>query len=954
MSYKSKILCFLIFFVFLIRSASIAQVFDHHMVSDYALPGSFPLVDQAAADLVFDGKDEGIKIAVANLSKDILAVTGKQSYIQSKISKGKPLVIIGQLGKSPLIDQLVGEGKIKTSDLSGKWEKYKIQTIKDPFPDVDEALIIVGSDKRGTIFGVYELSEQIGVSPWYWWADVPVKERTSLYVVSGEHSKGSPAVKYRGIFINDEAPALAGWATKKFGGFNHQFYEHVFELILRLKGNYLWPAMWGRAFYDDDPKNGPLADKYGIVIGTSHHEPLMRAHVEWSRYGDGDWNYQTNKEILQEFWREGMQRQGNMEATVSLGMRGDGDEPMSEENNIALLEEIIEDQRRIIEEVTGKPASETPQFWALYKEVQEYYDKGMRVPDDVMLLLCDDNWGNVRKLPAIGAEPRKGGYGMYYHFDYVGGPRNYKWINTNPIPKIWEQMNRTYRHGVDELWVVNVGDIKPMEFPISFFLDFAWNPDKIPAEMLQAYTQSWSEKQFGPEYAKQIGELISGFGKLSGRRKPELLDHNTYSVHYYGEMKRVSAEWKALEDLSDKIKSELDPKYHDAYFQLVEHPIIASANLHRLYESTALNHLYANQERNNTSKKAQEVKKYFERDQEISDFYNQELAGGKWPHMMDQTHIGYTYWQQPDENVIPETKSIKVPKKGALGVSLTESQMFFPESKTLKTVELSPFDTHPVYMEIFNRGQKPIEVTIKNTNNWLLFDAEKLEITSANEIPIKVDWANAPKGKNDVSFELKSGRETVMVELVINNFEVDGDFKGFVASRGVLAIDAEHFNSKYEVSPVRWKVIGDMGKTGNAVMATPETSFTLAESPQGSYISYDVWVEEAGDFEVKVLASPTLNYLNTPQGIQYGIGLGEDEPILISMHGEEKPRQWDNWVANSINVSGEKLNFKKGKNELRIYLVNPGIVIQRLLIDLGNLQPSYLGPPESKHNLKLK
>ena len=310
--------------------------------------------------------------------------------------------------------------------------------VRNPFPGVHQALVITGSDRRGTAYGVFELSRAIGVSPWYWWADVPVKHADALYLPPHNFVSNTPGVKYRGFFINDEAPALSGWVHEKFGNFNHEFYEHVFELLLRLKANYLWPAMWGNAFNDDDKLNPVLASQYGIVMGTSHHEPMLRAQQEWKRFGKGPWDYQKNAPVLDSFWRIGIQHMDSHESVVTVGMRGDGDKPMEEGSNIALLEKIVADQRQILQEVTGKDPATIPQSWALYKEVQDYYDKGMRVPDDVTLLLCDDNWGNVRKLPQAGEKPRGGGYGMYYHFDYVGGPRNYKWLNTNPLPRIWE------------------------------------------------------------------------------------------------------------------------------------------------------------------------------------------------------------------------------------------------------------------------------------------------------------------------------------------------------------------------------------------------------------------------------------------------------------------------------------------------------------------------------------
>ncbi|MDP3435325.1 MAG: glycosyl hydrolase 115 family protein, partial [Bacteroidota bacterium] len=431
-----------------------------------------------AVPIVIDaGEFPGIVRVAKLFQDDIFQVTSlKPELVVGELPKSESIIIAGTIGKSKLIDQLVASGKLNISDLEGKWETSLIQVIKNPFPRIKQALVIAGSDKRGTIFGLFDLSRQIGVSPWHFWSDVPAKKHSELYARSGRYISGEPKVKYRGIFLNDEEPALGRWAVKNYGGFNHQFYEKVFELILRLKGNYLWPAMWWASFNTDDPINPELAEEMGIVMSTTHHEPMMRAHAEWKIKKGAAWNYETNKDTLQQFWKEGIERMDKHESIVSMGMRGDGDMAMTAETNIALLEKIVADQREIIENVTGKPASETPQLWALYKEVQDYYDNGMRVPDDVTLLLCDDNWGNVRKLPRPDDKPRAGGYGIYYHFDYVGGPRNYKWLNTSPLPAVWEQMHMAYEHGVDRIWLVNVGDLKPMELPISFFLDYAWNP----------------------------------------------------------------------------------------------------------------------------------------------------------------------------------------------------------------------------------------------------------------------------------------------------------------------------------------------------------------------------------------------------------------------------------------------------------------------------------------------
>ncbi|GEP98895.1 glycosyl hydrolase 115 family protein [Chitinophaga cymbidii] len=610
------------------------------VISFNAADGAFSIT--RAVICVDPADDLLVQTAASSLQKDIERVTGVKVPISATVPR-TPAIIIGSIGKSSLITSLVKTGLIKD-----QWEAYLLQSSGN-------RLIIAGSDRRGTAYGVFELSRQIGVSPWYWWADVPVQRNTQLFIKKNVTFTDAPKVKYRGIFINDEAPALSGWSKEKFGGFNHRFYEKVCELILRLKGNYLWPAMWGNAFYDDDPLNIKTAEQYGIVIGTSHHEPLMRAHDEWRRYGSGKWNYDSNAVKLRAFWRGGMERATN-EKIVTIGMRGDGDEPMTRETATALLEKIVQDQRKIITEVTGRPASETPQLWALYKEVQDYYDKGMSVPDDVTLLLCDDNWGNIRRLPALRERPRKGGYGIYYHFDYVGGPRNYKWLHTNTLPRIWEQMHLAWAYNARQIWIVNVGDIKPMELPISFFLDYAWNPEKIGAEDLQAYTEGWAAKQFGAPHAKDIAVILSRYAKYNARRKPELLDDKTYSLAS-GEWATVVHDYNQLLKKAEIIGRALPPAYRDAYFQLVLHPVKACANLHEMYYNVALNKQAYAHKWTAANVYADKVKQLYANDSLITAAFHQ-LNNGKWNHMMSQTHIGYTYWQQPDQQSMPEVRYV--------------------------------------------------------------------------------------------------------------------------------------------------------------------------------------------------------------------------------------------------------------------------------------------------------
>jgi hypothetical protein len=416
-------------------SAARALLDDSWYVSADEAPDRFALSAAGrTAPLVVAATDyPGVIRAATNLGVDLGRVTGvAPEVLTDQTPAAGGMVLIGTLGKSPLLDQLVSDGKIDVTDIAGRWESWLLEAVDAPLPGVDRALVIAGSDKRGTIYGIYDLSAQIGVSPWYWWADVPVPEQSTLYVLPGRHGEGEPAVKYRGLFINDENPSLLGWVNQKFGGFKQPFYEEVFELMLRLRANYLWPAQWGKAFNDDDASNPQLADEYGIVMGTAHNEPMMRAEDEWRRYGWGAWDYLTNTEFLREYWAQGIRRMGTYESIVTIGMRGQGDARLSPNPDIPLVETVVADQRQILADVTGRDPTTIPQVWTLYKEVQDYYDQGMRVPDDVTLILADDNFGNIRKLPQLEDPPRPGGFGIYYHYDYVGSPRSYKWLNTNP------------------------------------------------------------------------------------------------------------------------------------------------------------------------------------------------------------------------------------------------------------------------------------------------------------------------------------------------------------------------------------------------------------------------------------------------------------------------------------------------------------------------------------------
>ena len=923
-------------------------------VENAPTPGSFAIAEKGVcATLYVDQKDHaGVIRATTDLQGDIAKVTGCKPALQRDDTRlGSTAIIVGTIGESAVIDRLIRDRKIDIAKIRGKWESFLIQVVAHPLPGVRNGLVIAGSDKRGTIYGVYDVSEQIGVSPWYWWADVPVVQKNPLYVKPGAYTQGPPAVKYRGIFLNDEAPSLTGWVHENFGNYNHEFYTKVFELILRLKGNYLWPAMWNNAFNEDDPLNPKLADEYGIVMGTSHHEPMLRAQQEWKRHGNGPWDYSRNADTLRKFWEEGIARNKEYESIITLGMRGDGDLPMSESANVALLEKIVADQREILARQFQKPLSEIPQDWALYKEVQEYYERGMRVPDDVTLLWCDDNWGNIRRLPTPQERNRSGGAGVYYHFDYVGGPRSYKWLNTNPIPKIWEQMNLAYQYGADRIWIVNVGDLKPMEFPMEFFLSLAWNPQRWPKESLSEFTRLWAEREFGPQYAPQIADIMSKYAKYNGRRKPELLDPSTFSLVHYQEADHVLDEWRKATVEAEKIYSALPEKFRDAFYELVLYPTKASALVAELYITAGRNQMYAVQGRASTNDLAGRVRESFAADAALSNEYNHVLAHGKWNHMMDQTHLGYTFWNQPPVNVMPPVQEVQALEKSEMGIAVEGSDM--PWLTTFHETALSDFDVFNQqrrYVDVFNRGKRAFSFTTKASAPWIVVSPSSGSVEKDQRLWISIDWPNVPPGEADGSVSI-TGTSDRPIEVKLKAFNPPTprpeDVNGFVEANGYVSIEAEHYTKKVDAGNAQWETIEDMGRTLSSMTIFPVTADSVSPPLDSPHLEYQMYLFHPEKITVEAILSPTLNFV-PGRGLRFGVSFDDQQPQIIDVLEHESAQSWSTAVEDNVRKTKTQLTVAgAGYHTLKIWMVDPGVVLQKLVVDTGGVEPSYLGPPES-------
>ncbi len=961
----------LLTFLFTASCAPLAQAapslgFPTDIVVQEAPPaGAFPLVtEKRVAPLWYDAADwPGVVRAVGDLQTDIERVTTRKPAMSAERPNAPSVVIVGTLGKSAAIDALVASGKFDASDLKGKWESFVITTVAAPLPGVERALVIAGSDKRGTIYGIYELSEQLGVSPWYWWADVPPKKRTTAYVLPGRFTSGEPAVKYRGIFLNDEAPCLTGWAAEKFGGLNSKFYTKVFELLLRLRANYLWPAMWDNAFNEDDPENPRLADEYGIVMGTSHHEPMMRAHKEWTtrrgQYGNGKWNYATNGEAVQRFFREGIARNKAYENLVTIGMRGDGDEGMTStgslESDMELIERIFTDQRRILSEEMKTDPAKVPQLWALFTEVQKFYEAGLRPPDDVTLLWTDDNTGNLRRLPTAEERHRSGGAGIYYHFDMHGGPYAYQWINTNPFWKIAEQMNLAAQYGATRIWIVNVGDLKPLELPIEFFLRMAWNPAAHTSDQVAAYTRRWAERDFGPEHAAEIAAIVTRYTKYNGWRKPEQIKPETFSQLAYHEAERVEAAWREVEERAEKLYAILPAEQRDAFFQLVLHPTKASSIVARLNLAAGRNHLFAKQGRASANFLAEKVRELFRQDRALTDAYNHELAAGKWNHLMDQTHLGQWSWEPPVVDAMPPVVELRTLDESRMGVSVEGDANTWPDHYGAPALPVfDSFQPRRSYVDVFAMGTRPIEFTIEAAQPWIVLTEASLP-GGDRRYWVEIDWAKAPAGSSSGAIVVKGARTVeVKVAVVKATAEQHAAAQGrFASLSGPIAIAASAATKQTMVAGVRWVALPEYGRVEAAMTIHPVTAASVLPPAAAPTLEYPVYLPRAGRYTVTLVLGPVMDFA-PDRGIRLAASFDDVAPQILDIFADRTAetflgRNWDKVTRDNVRYLRSTHEIAApGPHVFKLAMVDPAVVVQTVIISDQRLPESYFGPPECR------
>ncbi|KAJ6564988.1 hypothetical protein DFH09DRAFT_1475574 [Mycena vulgaris] len=950
-----------------------------------------------AAPIILSSDDwPGVQRAAQDFASDIQRVTGIKPMVAnvsaSTPSRSSLPIIVGTLGKSSLIDQIVDSTKLDVSSIENQWEAFMTRVVSNPLPGIAQAYLVVGADKRGTIFGLYDLSEQFGVSPWYWWADVPATQHSALFVTPGGCFHGAPSVKYRALFLNDEQPALQNWAAEKFTNgtgaaltgspFNHFFYTSLFELMLRMKANHLWPAQWSSAFGVDDSVNQFMADFYGIVMGSSHEEPMQRSiPVEWGLFGQGPWDYEVNSENILPFWVNGTIRAKPYENVWTVGMRGNGDEPITGADAITLLEHITANQTQIFQQVFNETdVSTIPQVWALYKEVEGYYDQGLRVEDYVTLLWTDDNWGNVRRYPIPSERNRTGGAGVYYHLDYVGVARDYKWITSSQISKIYEQMSIAIDRDASRIWVLNVGDLKPYEREAEFFITYGWNATRWSPENLDTFVSSWAKREFDltDADATTVSNIIDTLTQFNARRKPELLNSTTYSLINYREAENVQAAWTQLQASSTAIYNKLSTAMKPAFFQLVHHPVLASANLGHMLIAAGQNNLRATQARLSTNGLADQVETLFENDFALETQYH-SLLNGKWNHMMDQTHLGYAYWQQPMTNSMPMVSRVQKNKQalpGVMRISPEGSLAAWPGDNQFQcssgvncpppTLSLDQFDPIPNrFIDVGAGGPTPFTFTATSNASWLTLSPTHGSISPSNteqRVFATVDWSKLGDGLSTaaINFTAVSGTPptTLLVPafFVANKTSVPAGFKGFVEAGGAVAFEAEHATRNNSVAGMVWRTLPGLGRTLSGVTPWPrlgnnENNFTAGAGPS---LEYDFFTFNGGKITVTTYVSPSNNGAGDERPLGFAVQVDAVAPqsnyFFPPAAPGQQPAAWggnDGFAANSIVAVANTLSLAPGAHTLKIFMIEPAVVVQKIVINTGGVKPSYLGPPES-------
>ncbi|KAF2001565.1 glycoside hydrolase family 115 protein [Amniculicola lignicola CBS 123094] len=978
---------------------------DEPFVTFSPTNGSLNIV---GATILADANDfAGVHIAVNSLQSDLAQISGTSPKVQNATANSTLLhteiaIIVGTVN-STLISQLSAKGTIDVSSVQGKWETFHTSIVTNPLSGVQKALVIVGSDKRGTIFGIHTLAEQSGQSPYHWFADVPPKTHSAIYALPTTTTHGPPTVRYRGLFINDEEPALTTWWSAHHNTSHHpldtEFYAHVFDLLLRLKANYIWPAMWkswtpppGNIFFTDDPGNMQLADDYGIVVSTSHHEPMQRATNEWNETEKGPWNWTLNKKNVTEFMDKGIQRAGRNESYFTMGMRGAGDLSLEGPNALEILREIFNVQRDIFRKYFGD--EKINQVWTIYKEVATYYAAGLNPPEDVTIVMPDDNQGQIQRLPIGNESEREGGVGVYFHLEYVGSPRSYKWSNTNNIPKILKELSHAYMRNANRIWIINVGDIKPMELPFEFAMDMAWNASKFDFEFIPTYLKLYAEREFGVEYAEGIADVLMEYSNLIGMRRYEMAHPGTYSMLNYHEAERVLDRWTKLASKTKTLHAEVGNDLKPAFYQLVFYPIVSGAAYYSINIGIAFNHQYAMERRNSANSVAKQVLDQFEYDYDLIEDYD-ALLGGKWAHIMSQAKLDAVVeqprnWANPARDLATNLSFVQLRQNmqfslGNLGLYAEESTSPLYQGRWAESIDssmpnaqftaelpvMSPYGPSVRTVDVFMRGdyRVPIRWQLDQIpGDWLSITPSSGTLSQGKydqRLNVTIDWSKVPAGFNKtinvgITSQPASYPYFDLIRIPVQNHRVPQGFEGFPETAGYISIEAPHFQrasskpSNSSVSLTHIPYLGTRSASGSIALRPYTAARASLPTATSAYVEYNIYL-----FNSTSALNATI-YINACLDtdpsllMQFSLTVDDAPSKFSRVLGDPKnagdvPPEWMDQIANQVWTKKVALGpMAQGAHTLRWAVNSPEVYLEKLVLDTrGGVKDSYLGPPET-------
>lgn len=930
---------------------------------------AFPLVSSHKTVIYYDAGDYGVVEKTACLlAEDIKRVTNKKVPVSSKKVSSEYAVVVGTVGRNAFIDRLVAEGQLDVSAIRGGWEQFVVKTIDAPAKGVKKVLVIAGCDRRGTAYGVFTLSEAIGVSPLYWWADVPTKRKSQLYIENINYVSQAPSVQYRGIFINDEGWGITPWAGKTFdkelGDIGPKTYAKVCELILRMKGNMLAPAMHpSSGAFNKYPENKLVADSYGIIMSSSHCEPLLFNNVtEWDKKTMGEWNYITNKEGINKILDRRVSENALYENIYTIAMRGIHDAGLvgvPKDKEVSLVEEVIADQRDILKKHIDSPLDSIPQIFVPYKEVLDIYERGLRLPEDIMLVWPDDNFGYIKRLNNKEEQKRKGGSGVYYHISYLGEPHDYLWLNTTPPALMFEEMRKAYDTGAKRYWLLNVGDIKPGELGMKTFLDMAWDIDKFNFDNINNHQVDFLVSVFGEKYREDIDDIMNSYYHLGFQHKPEAMgwgyewnnEHaqermtdTDFSFANYNEAEGRMQEYDRISDKSEKIWNTLPESYKPAFYELVFYPVKGAALMNKKMLTAQQNRWYARQGRAATNYLADRTKAYHDSIDYYTGKYN-SLLNGKWNHMMALAP-GWTATYQK----MPPVTTIDVPQKAEMRVFLPGQDS--PLGKTTLNVLpcVNPYTRKESFIELYNIGGQAFTWNAKVSDSWIKLSRQSGTTLLQERIIVSVDWSKVPVGESvtgEIDIICGSNQEKIYLPVFNPAYPTVGELKGwYVEDNGCVSINPGKFHRKVENEDIKMKVIEGLGYENQCIQLGEATKSVQnpRRSRQAAKVEYDFYTFNAGSVTVYTYALPVFP-VNSERGTCFGIMIDDGLLKYASNNAKEYSGEWRENVYRNSTINAVTLNIDKpGKHTLKLICSDPGMIIQKIVIDMGGMKRSYLGP----------